>query len=67
MDLGCILTPFLDIRLHLSAPLVLVIFCNLSIRKLVFQRFEGIHFNNFSACVVDFVSSGDVYQIFLDC
>ena len=33
---------FFKICLHLSAPLVLVIFCNHSIRKLVLQRSEGI-------------------------
>ena len=65
MDLGCLSTPFFDICVHLSAPLVLVIFCNFSIRKLVFQRSEGIHFITFSGCFVDFVSRVVVLSDFI--
>ena len=50
MDSGDISTPFFDICVHLSAPLILVIVCNHSIRKLVFHRSNGINFNTFCAC-----------------
>ena len=59
------LTPFFDIFLHLSAPLVLVIFYNPSLRKLVFHRSHCINFNTFSACFFDFISSVIFYKIFL--
>ena len=66
MDLGCILTLCFDICLHLSAPLVLVIFCKRSIRKLVFERSKGINFRTFPACSVDFFSGVVFHQICLD-
>ena len=66
MDFGFISTPFFDICLYLSAPLVLVIFGNHSIRKRVSCKSEGIKFSTFSTCFVDFVSSVVFYQIFLD-
>ena len=57
MDVGFISTPFVDICLYLSAPLVLVIFDNLSIRKRVSCKSKGNKFSTFSAFFVDFVSS----------
>ena len=57
MDVGFILTPCLDILLYLSAPLVLVVFDNHSIRKRVSCKSKGITFSTFSTCFVDFVSS----------
>ena len=43
--------------LQLFAPMVLVIFHNPSIRKLVFHRSRGINFNTFCACFFDFILS----------
>ena len=43
--------------LYLSAPLVLVIFDNLSMRKRVSCKFKGTKFSTFSTCFVAFVSS----------
>ena len=65
MDVGLkfISTPFFDICLYLSAPLVLVIFGNLSIRKRVSYKSKGIKFSIFSTCFVDFVSSVVFHQI----
>ena len=57
MDVGFISTPCFDIFLYLSAPLVLVIFYNLSIRKRVSCNFKGLKFSTFSTCFVDFVPS----------
>ena len=51
--------------LHLCTPLVLVIFYNLSIRKLVFHRSHGINFNTFCAWFFDFISSVIFVRIFL--
>ena len=50
--------------LHLSAPLILVIFYNLSIWKLVFHRSCDIHFNTFCAWFFDFISSVIFDKIF---
>ena len=66
MDSGDVSKPFLNICLYLSAPLALVMFCKLSIRKLVFQRSEGINFDTFSTCFVAFVSSVVFDQTFVD-
>ena len=57
MDFGFIPAQFVDIFLYLSAPLVLVIFDNPSIRKRVSGKSEGVKFRTFSTCFVDFVSS----------
>ena len=57
MDFGFISTPFFCIVLDLSAPLVLVIFDNPSIRKRVSCKSRGVKFSTFSTCFVDFVSS----------
>ena len=57
MDFGFISTPFFDICLYLPAPLVLVIFDNLSIRKRVSCKSEGLKCGTFPTCFVDFVSS----------
>ena len=57
MDFGFISTQFFDIVLYLSAPLVLVIFDNPSMRKRVSCKSEGNKFSTFSAFFVDFVSS----------
>ena len=57
MDFGFIPAQFFDIFLYLSAPLVLVIFDNPSIRKRVSCKSKGIKFSTFSAFFVDFVSS----------
>ena len=57
MDFGFILLLFFGICLYLSASLVLVIFGNISIRKGVSCKSEGIKFSTFSACFVEFVSS----------
>merc|ERR1711966_258218 len=46
-----------NICLYLSAPLVLVIFDNFSIRKRVSCKSEGLEFGTFPTCFVDFVSS----------
>ena len=57
MDFGFIPAQFFDIFLYLSAPLVLVIFDNPSMRKRVSCRSEGNKFSTFSAFFVDSVSS----------
>ena len=57
MDVGFISTQFFRIFLDLSAPLVLVIFDNLSIRKRVSCKSKGIKFSTFLTCFVAFVSS----------
>ena len=57
MDFGFISTQLFGIFLDLSAPLVLVIFDNLSIRKRVSCKSKGIKFSTFSTCFVDFVPS----------
>ena len=57
MDVGFISTQLFDIVLYLSAPLVLVIFDNPSIRKRVSCKSKGVKFSTFSTCFVDFVSS----------
>ena len=57
MDFGLISRHCFCIFLDLSAPLVLVIFDNLSIRKRVSCKSKGIKFSTFSTCFVDFVSS----------
>ena len=57
MDFGFIPAQFFDIFLYLSAPLVLVIFDNHSMRKRVSCKSKGIKFSTFSAFFVDFVSS----------
>ena len=57
MDFSFISTPFFDIVLYLSAPLVLVIFDNPSIRKRVSCKSKGINFSKFSTCFVGFVPS----------
>ena len=64
MDFGFISTQFFDICLYLSAPLVLVIFDNLSIRKRVSCKSEGIKFSTFSTCFVDFVPSSFFIRFF---
>ena len=51
--------------LQLFAPLVLVIFVNLSIRKLVFHRSRGINFNTFCACFFNFISRVVFDNVFL--
>ncbi len=51
--------------LQLFAPLVLVIFYNPSIRKLVFHRSRGINFNTFCACFFYFISSVVFDNVFL--
>ena len=63
MDFDSISTPFFCIVLDLSAPLVLVIFYNPSIRKSVSCRSKGIKFSTFSAFFVDFVSSSFFIRI----
>ena len=65
MDFGSISIPFFDILVYLSAPLVSVIFYNLSIRKCVSCKSEGIKFSTCSASFVDFVSSVVFYQMLL--
>ena len=67
MDSCDISTPFFDICLHFSALLVLVIFCNLCIRELVFRRSESTTFNTCSTCVERFVSAVVFHKIFVDC
>ena len=57
MDFGFIPAQFFDIFLYLSAPLVLVIFDNPSMRKRVSCKSKGNKFSTFSAFFVDFVSS----------
>ena len=57
MDFGFISTHFFCFLLGLSAPLALVIFDNLSIRKRVSCKSKGVKFSTFSTCFVDFVSS----------
>ena len=57
MDFGFISTRFFDIVLYLSAPLVLVIFDNHSIRKRVSRKSEGFNFSRFPTCFVGFISS----------
>ena len=57
MDFGFISAQFFHIFFYLSAPLVLVIFDNPSIRKRVSCKSKGIKFSTFSAFFVDFVSS----------
>ena len=57
MDFGFISTPLFCIFLDLSAPLILVIVDNHSIRKRVSCKSKGIKFSTCSSCFVDFVSS----------
>ena len=57
MDVGFLSTLFFDMLLYLSAPLVLVIFGNHSIRKRVSCRSKDFNFYTFSTCFADFVSS----------
>ena len=57
MDVGFISTPLFDIFLYLWAPLVLVMFCNSSIRTRVYCKSEGIKFGTCSTCFVNFVSN----------
>ena len=57
MDFDFISTPFFCIVLDLSAPLVLVIFDNHSIRKRVSCKSKGVKFSTFSTWFVDFVPS----------
>ena len=57
MDVGFISSHVFCIFLDSSAPLVLVIFDNPSIRKRVSCKSKGIKFSTFSTCFVDFVSS----------
>ena len=57
MDVGFISMPFLDIFKYLSAPLVSVVFDNLSIRKRVSCKSKGVKFSTFPTCFVDFVPS----------
>ena len=72
MDFGFISTPFFDICLYLSVPLVLVIFDNHSIRKRVSCKSEGLKFGTFPTCFVDFVSSSffirfsEIFEAILD-
>ena len=63
MDFGFILTSCFDIFLYLSAPLVLVIFDNHSIRKRVSCKSKGIKSNTFSTYFVDFVSSSFFHRL----
>ena len=56
-DFGVILRALFDMFSQLFAPLVFMIFDNLSNRKLVFHRSHGITFNTFCACFFDFISS----------
>ena len=57
MDFGFIPAQFFNIFLYLSAPLVLVIFDNPSMRKRVSCKSKGNTFSTFPAFFVDFVSS----------
>ena len=57
MDVGFISMLFWEICKYLSAPLVLVVFDNLSTRKRVSCKSKGVKFSTFSTCFVDFVSS----------
>ena len=57
MDFGFISTPFFYFVLYFSAPLVLVIFDNPSMRKRVSCKSKGNTFSTFPAFFVDFVSS----------
>ena len=72
MNFGFIFTQLLAIVFYLSAPLVLVIFDNPSMRKRVSCRSEGNKFSTFSAFFVDFVSSSffvtfrDLFDAILD-
>ena len=66
MDFGFISTLLFGMCSYLSAPLVLVICCNPSIRKHVFGKFEGIKFDTCSTCFVDLVPSLVFSEIFLD-
>ena len=66
MDFGFISIAFFVTLANLSTPLVLVIFCNPSIRKHVFGKSDGIKFNTFSTCFVDLVPSLVFYWIFSD-
>ena len=50
MDFGFISTQVVDMFLYLSAPLVLVIFGNHSIRKRVSCKSKGVKFSLFSIC-----------------
>ena len=57
MDLCIISTLCFGMFSYLSAPLVLVFFCNLSIRKHVFCKSDGSKIRTFSMCFVGFVPS----------
>ena len=57
MDFWFISLRCFDICLYLSAPLVLVVFDNHSIRKRVSCNYKSIKFSTLSASFVDFVSS----------
>ena len=57
MDLCIISTLCFGMFSYLSAPLVLVIFCNPSIRKHVFYKSDGSKIKAFSTCFVGFVPS----------
>ena len=57
MDLCIISTLFFGMFSYLSAPLVLVFFCNPSIRKHVFCKSDGSKIRTFSMCFVGFVPS----------
>ena len=63
MNVAFISKIFVDILLYLSAPLVLMIFDNSSIRKRVSCKSKGIKFSTFSAFFVDFVSSSFFIRI----
>ena len=57
MDLRIISTLCFGMFSYLSAPLVLVFFCNPSIRKHVFCKSDGSNIRTFSRCFVGFVPS----------
>ena len=57
MDLCIISTLCFGMFSYLSAPLVLVIFCNPSIRTHVFRKSDGSKIRTFSTCFVGFVPS----------
>ena len=65
MDLCIISTLCFGMFSYLSAPLVLVIFCNPSIRKHVFYKSDGSKIKAFSTCFVGFVPSLFVFRFSL--
>ena len=67
MHFYSISTQFFGMFSYLSALLVLVIFGNLSLRKNVFCKSDGIKFNTFSTCFVDLVPSLVFLCMFLFC